>query len=48
MTTSEERKPAGAGAKAGLALLVVYVIVLALATASELLDLGWFDHPLFK
>jgi len=38
------------GRKAWVALAVffAYVVVLALAAMSELFDLGWFDHPVFK
>jgi len=36
------------GALAALVLFFVYVLVLALAALSELFDLGWFNHPIFK
>jgi hypothetical protein len=38
----------GRKATVGLAVFIVYVAVLALAALSELFELGWFDHPLFK
>lgn len=31
-----------------LAVFFTYVVVLALAAVSELFDLGWFNHPIFK
>jgi len=35
-------------AQAGLIFFTLYVIILAAAAISELFDLGWFDHPIFK
>lgn len=32
----------------GLIIFIGYVIILALAAVSEVFDLGWFDHPVFK
>ena len=31
-----------------LAVFFAYLVVLALAAVSELFQLGWFDHPVFK
>ena len=39
---------AGKNSSIGLVLFAVYVVVLILATVSELCNLGWFDHPIFK
>ena len=36
------------GAIAALVVFFVYVVVLAMAALSELFDLGWFNHPIFK
>ena len=48
MKAKDEQRSPGRSAVAGLAIFAIYVIVLALAAVSEVFDLGWFDHPLFK
>ena len=42
------RQTTGKGTLAGLIVFFVYVLVLAAAAVSEVFDLGWFDHPIFK
>jgi hypothetical protein len=48
MEKTETREKAGRGTLIGLGLLVVYAVVLAAASVSEVFDLSWFDHPVFK
>ena len=46
--TGEENVSGSRAAGIGLVVFIAYVVVLALAAVSELFDLGWFDHPIFK
>ena len=43
-----ERSGETGGGAWGLGLFAIYVVVLAAAAVSEVFELGWFDHPLFK
>jgi len=48
MTETGENISRSRAAGVGLIIFILYVVVLALAAISELFDLGWFDHPIFK
>ncbi len=48
MTETGENISSSRAAGVGLIVFILYVAVLALAAISELFDLGWFDHPIFK
>jgi hypothetical protein len=48
MTKTGENISGSRAAGVGLIVFILYVVVLALAAISELFDLGWFDHPIFK
>ncbi len=48
MRANDEQRSPGRSATVGLVVFSIYVAVLALAAVSEVFDLGWFDHPLFK
>jgi|GEM_PF-2156757 hypothetical protein len=48
MTKTGENISSSSAAGVGLIIFILYVVVLALAAISELFDLGWFDHPIFK
>jgi hypothetical protein len=44
----QQQQGSGRGAAIGLAVFALYVVLLALAAISEVFELGWFNHPLFK
>ncbi len=48
MRANDEQPAPGRSATVGLVVFAIYVAVLTLAAVSEVFDLGWFDHPLFK
>ena len=48
MTKTGENISGSRAASLGLIIFILYIVVLALAAISELFDLGWFDHPIFK
>jgi len=47
-TEDKLQKAGGRKTTAWLAVFIFYVVILTLAALSELFELGWFDHPLFK